>query len=503
MHERLPRKAGTRISVSHLEVVLASVLLLGVLARAQASLVPDLIAGDDGPYYLVQVRAILRHGTLAIPDFPLLFYAQAALAVALSLAMETPAAIVAAVRWIDTIVPVLLAFPVYQFVRAFSRAERSAGAVLAMALAGLLAVASGNALGTAGGALKNATTLPFALGFLYYAYRGLRDGDRRSLAAVALCFTLSSLIHIGGLALNVTMLALLTGFGMLIPETRRVAGRAALVMLACLLVALLVVLLLDPVRFARFTGPLSHPGWLFDGAPLLAWLAGVPSPAVAEAVASEEIWIGNALGGAGLYALWRHRARMTPADRVTVGAATMATLVLASPLLRPDVLERLAQLAFVPGLVPLSYLLCVRPRSVALAAPVVLLALVNGALALKTLRLTGLTRPAHEELAGMKAAVPPGRTLVIARHGLEWWAVWTLDTHFSNWAGWALAHRDGYDAVLLLDEIAWGAFGVSRWSRVGPRPGTGVFDGSLLHDERFTTLAEGRFFRLSRLEAGP
>jgi hypothetical protein len=491
------------MSAWRLEVVLASVLLVGVLARAQASLVPDLIPGDDGPYYLVQVRAILRHGTLALPDFPLLFYAQAALALPLSLVMETPAAIVAAVRWIDTIVPVLLALPLYRFVRTFSRTEQPTGAALAMALAGLLAVASGNALGTAGGALKNATTLPFALGFLYYAYRDLRNGDGRSRVAAALCFTVSSLIHIGGLALNVTLLVLLTGFGLLLPETRRVAARAALVLLACLLAALVVVLVADPVRFARFTGPLSHPGWLFDGAPLLAWLAGVPSPAIAEALASEEIWLGNALGCVGLYALWRHRARMTPADRVAVGAATMATLVFASPLLRPDVLERLAQIAFVPGLVPLSYLLCARPRSAMLAAPIALLALVNGGLALKTLRVTGLTRPAYEELAGMKAAVPPGRTLVIVRHGLEWWAVWTLDTHFSNWAGWALAHRDDYATVLLLDEIAWGAFGAPHWSRVGPRPGTGIFDGSLLRGERFTPLEEGRFFRLSRLEARP
>jgi len=502
MNDRAPVVVEPAAPASRLRLTLALVILTGVLARAQASLAPDLIVGDDGAYYLVQVRAILHRGTLAIPDFPLLFYLQAAVAWTLSLLMETPRAIVAAVRWTDTIIPVLLAYPVYRFVRAFSRSDPdSAVAVMAMVLAGLLAVASGNALETAGGTLKNAVFPPFALLFLFYLYRSLRDGDRRSPALAGLCFLVASLTHIGGLALCVTLLVLVAATAQLLPELRGASRRGLLVLLGCLVAALIVALVVDPVRAHRFLNPLQHPGWLFAGSPVSLWLRGIADPAVEKAVTSEEIWLGNALGIIGLYTLARHRAGLGPAERAVVGTATMTTLAFASPLLRPDVLERLAQIAFVPGLVPLSCLLCLEARSALIAAPIAFLALLNGALAVKTLRVTAFVRPAYEELVHMKAALPPGRVIVITRHGLEWWMVWAMETRFSNWATPVLARRDDYDAVLVLDEIAWGAFGSPHWSRVGSAPGTGIFDGTVLRGETFTTLAQGRYFRLSRVNA--
>jgi hypothetical protein len=51
---------------------LVAVLIVGAVARSLVTLTPPLVVGDDDAYYLVQVRAILRGGVLAIPDFPLL-----------------------------------------------------------------------------------------------------------------------------------------------------------------------------------------------------------------------------------------------------------------------------------------------------------------------------------------------------------------------------------------------------------------------------------------------
>jgi hypothetical protein len=486
---------------SRLVLALGAVILFGLVARAQASLVPDLMVGDDAAYYLIQVRAILRDGRLAIPDFPLLFYFQAAIALLLSLVMGTEAAIVAAVRWTDAVVPVMLAVPVYLFIRTFTRTgAASSRGVVAMVLVGLLAVASGNALETAGGMIKNATTLPFGLLFVFYLYRGLCDDEGRALAPAGLCFVVSSLTHISGLALCGTLAVLLVLLGLITRATRARLWRPVLVLLAGFVVSGVVVELLDPVRAARLLNPLFHPGWLFADSPLVLWLRGVPSRAIEDAVTSEEIWLGNALGLLGVYGIWRYRQGMDPATRVVLGATTLTTLAFASPVLRPEVLERLALVSYVPGLVPLAYLLCREVRSVVLAAPIAALALLNGALAVKTLRVTTLVRPAYEELVRMKAALPPGNTIVITRHGLEFWMVWIMDTHFSNWAGRALADREAYDAVLVLDEIRQGAFGRAWWPLMGAAPGASLRDGALLRAESVTTLAEGEYFRLSLVE---
>jgi len=57
----------------------------------------------------------------------------------------------------------------------------------------------------------------------------------------------------------------------------------------------------------------------------------------------------TALGLVGLYALRRHREDMDVATRVVVAATTITALCFSSPLVRPDVLERLAMMAYVPG----------------------------------------------------------------------------------------------------------------------------------------------------------
>jgi hypothetical protein len=88
---------------------LVAVLLVGFVVRSLVTLIPPLVVGDDGAYYLVQVRAILRGGALAIPDFPFLFYAQACVARLLSLVMEQRSAINVAVRITDTLLPLTLA----------------------------------------------------------------------------------------------------------------------------------------------------------------------------------------------------------------------------------------------------------------------------------------------------------------------------------------------------------------------------------------------------------
>lgn len=484
-----------------LAIALAAVVLVGLVARARASLLPAMIPGDDGAYYFVQVRAILRDGRLALPDFPLVFYFEAGVAWLLSLVIDSRAAIVAAVRWTDAILPVALAVPVLLFVRSFERADASRDhPVLAVILPGLIAVASGNALLTAGGMIKNAAALPLSLLFVFYLYRAIRYGERRAVVLAALWFVLSALTHIGGLVLDLTVAVLLVALGMLARPTRARLLRPALALLGCLVGTLALVRLLDPPHAARLLNAIVHPRWLLAGSAVSQWLHGAPQPALDELLTSEAVWLGAALGLIGVYTLWRHRAAMDAATRVLLGATTLTTLLFSAPLLRPDVLERLALIAYVPGLVAVAYLVRYGRWGPALVMPIVALVLLNGGLAVKTLRVTGLVRPAYDDLLGLKSALPPGRTIVITRPRLEWWVAWTMDTHFSNYAGPALADRDEYDAVLVLDEIR-PAFGHERSWTIGGAPGAALRDAARLGPETVTTLATGEYFRLGLIGA--
>jgi hypothetical protein len=479
---------------------LVGVLLVGLVVRSLATFTPPLVVGEDGAYYLVQVRAILRGGRLAIPDFPLLFYVQAGVAGLLSLLMEQRTAINASVRITDTFLPLALAVPVFLFARAFVRSRgRAADGAVAVALVGLAAVVSGNTLLMAGGMIKNAVALPCSFFFLFALYEWLGGGRPATLGWAVLWFVLASLTHMGGLVLSTAFAAGVLALGLATPPVRPRVWPPAIVLLACMAGCLAILYAFDSERAQRLVRAAVAPGWLFAGVSDLLWPRDGSDGAAQALLASPEVWLGVALGMLGFVALWRHRAGMDASTRVLLAASTLVTLAFSLPLLRPDVLERLALLAYVPGMIPVVYLVCRETKMAVAVAPLVAAVMLAGALEVKTLRLTALVPAAHEELVHYRSVLPPGRVIVIARPLLRWWVAWTMETRFSTRVAPVLAARDAYDGVLVLDEIRAGAFGVAA----GP-PGigslaAGVRDASLLRSEAVTTLAEGAYFRLSRV----
>jgi hypothetical protein len=78
-----------------------------------------------------------------------------------------------------------------------------------------------------------------------------------------------------------------------------------------------------------------------------------------------------------------------------------------------------------------------------------------------------------------------------------------METHFSTRVEPALAARDTYDAVLVLDEIRSGAFGVAPGPAGAGMLGAGVRDAALLRSRAARTLAERAYFRLSAVVVAP
>jgi len=501
-----PRRQPTPVDQTDARMAgaLVAVLIVGFVARGVVTLIPPLQVGEDGAYYLVQVRAILRGGALAFPDFPLLFYVQACVARLLSLVMEQRAAIVAAVRITDTFLPLALAVPVFLFARAFVRpGDGPARGVVAAALVGLVAVASGSSLLMAGGMIKNAAAMPPSFLFAFASYQWLRGGRPHTLAWAVFWFVLASLTHMGGFVLSAAFAAAVLAVGLATPAVRPRIWLPAAVLAASLAGCLAIVGALDPARAERLVHAVLAPGWMFAGSAAAAWLLGSADGAIGALMVPEQVLLGNALGVLGLMALWRHRLGMDASTRVLLVASTLVTLAFSSPLLRPDVLERLVLLAYVPGMIPLVYLLCREARAAVVVAPLVLAMLLHGAMAVKTLRETALVPAARAELVRFRSALPSGRVIVIARPLLRWWVAWTMETRFSTRVEPALAARDTYDAVLVLDEVRGGVFGVAPGPPGTGTLGAGVRDAALLRAEVVRTRVEGVYFRLSAVVMAP
>ena len=165
--------------------------------------------GIDGPYYLIQVRAILETGMMSYVDPPLCFYFFAALTLLLgdsTLAIKIGTALFCA----------LTVFPSYLI------GKKLTSSVPAAVTSAIACSLSPQLLALSGEFVKNAAGSFFLLSFVYFCLEILKGAKEKSvkLAAVA-AFALTALTHILDLGLAILFLILLAAGSLALRVGRR------------------------------------------------------------------------------------------------------------------------------------------------------------------------------------------------------------------------------------------------------------------------------------------
>ncbi len=178
------------------------ILALALVALAFAFLyypmaTTPLVPGIDGPYYIVQVRWLLKRGWLKYPDPPLAFYVMALVAL---LVRDVPTA----VEVTSALVTAFSTIPAYALVR------RLTGSRAAAFAAGLAAVANPFVVRLSSDFMKNSMGLLWLYSFIYFNYSYIESGRARDLAGLLASLALCALTHIldYGVALLYAALAL-------------------------------------------------------------------------------------------------------------------------------------------------------------------------------------------------------------------------------------------------------------------------------------------------------
>ncbi|MFB3788447.1 MAG: hypothetical protein ACE15F_18975 [bacterium] len=431
-------------------LALASVLLLGWILRGIYILGPDLPPGANGGYYPVQARAILRTGWPALPDLPLLFYLQALTGWALSWFMSLEHALVLATRLTDTFLPVLIAIPVYWYAREFAEKERYCHTwASATFLTGLAAVGNHALLRMAGDFQKNTVALPLFLFYAYYMYMSHREPGRKNYLLAMIFLVLIGLTHLGvtGLTLSFTGLYLLIGLAAR-KEYQKI-GIAAVILSAILAATLFLASYFDPVRVGRLAFVMTYPYRLLSQSVLLSLMAGRgggPAPEIGGYL------LGNALILLGLGIVFRRRDRVEPVTLQFLETAGLCALFLCSPLIHFDISSRLVLMAHVPALVLMAFIVARYPWGWKFGLPAAAVVVAGGLLSMLFGPPMSFSRDEYQELKQFRDSLPEGKTLAVARHGLEWWVAWTMETRITNQANLAVKTWNQYDAVVSVEE---------------------------------------------------
>lgn len=417
-------------------------ILAAIACRAWLHFTTALVPGMNGGYYLVQARSLIEKGSLGIPDLPLVFTLHSLLArlVHAVSSLDLNSSVMLAVKLGDSILPPLAIIAVMLLGLGWSRNNGGSKLDRALAaLAGIGIVAGPAALSMVGEFEKNSLGLAL-LCCLAWAMRrwAARPGLQTGLTAVAF-LGLIGITHIG--VFGTALIFAASTFGALaLAQGREGLARVGRLLLFAVPVAAaagaLVFWKFDPSRITKLLHAFSEPADYLAGgmgppgmgmgppgmdAGWMQWLPGL-LVALLVLIAAAVAWFGS-----------RDESR---ANVAVISGAALTVIALTGPWVHGDKVMR-----FYLNATPLTVLcvlyavLHVRRTWVRGVLGVLLL---GGYLGVGSFQLARGGRPiiSEEAQAELKTLAPlvkdPASTLIVARHGLEWWTAWTLHTHIAQ-----------------------------------------------------------------------
>jgi hypothetical protein len=435
-------------------VGLAAVVLAAITVRASVQFGTGLMPGMNGAYYLVQVRAVIEKGHLAEHDMPLIFWLQAGLArfvQALS-TLTLESSIVLASKLFDSIVPALAAIPAFLLAVRWPGNRHSVWAGIAAAT---LAVLSSGPLRMVGDFQKNALGMLWVLSCAYCLQQGLDRRSWRYLAAAGLFLGLVGVTHIGAFGVTLALVilvvlawALLASGG---PRRALLAIGGGAIGVAGLFGVLMI--LGDSARIIRLMTFLATPLSLFRSSAM----GGSARAGTLLRLQDPQTFILSLVLSlaAGAVLIW-HRHEIQPWERALVVASAVLTLFLSSPFLSQDMSSRFQLMAFAPAVILVGFL-AARSGILALRSAVVIgtlaAVLVTVPATVRSPNSPSIAEASYTELASLQTSITdPSHTLIIARHGLEWWTAWALHTDVAQATAVTDADWATYASVLYLQE---------------------------------------------------
>lgn len=187
------------------------------------------------------------------------------------------------------------------------------------------------------------------------------------------------------------------------------------------------------------------------------------------------VWIGAVLLGTALVARVTRSGTRVVADEALVFGMLFTAACLVCPIFSGDHLMRLALMAPIPLACVAVYLLCTSRRPVirivqwSVSAIAAIFLTISATNHMHGRLMETISDAGYAELRSWRAELTPGdQAVVAARHGLEFWAAFAMDTH-ARWGTLKDSDFDQYERLYVLE---------ARRGPNGPRGGPGSGAGA-------------------------
>ncbi|MEA3479761.1 MAG: hypothetical protein U9R60_16380 [Bacteroidota bacterium] len=447
-----------------------SLLLVKLVINYHTSLIP----GINGGYYPLQVRSLINTGRLGFPDLPLYFYINALIVKLVSFltSLDINQIIIHTSKILDSISLPLFLIPLYLFEKNILKTEIKA---LSHAILILFVTLSFSPLTLSSELQKNAFAILLLVFYIYYLLFFIKTRSTKHLLLSVLFFILTGLTHVGVFAVSMTFLSV-----MLLLFYRR---RALMPILGAIVTGISMVYFFDQERAFRLLGSASnifeYPVILHPFSPL-------------EAL---NYLLSYLLIGTGIYVLIKFREHITAHLRKMLIGFIILIFLLSFPLLDIEYARRFSLMLFIPQFIVLHILYRTLNSRLVLAGFSIYLIVFTGLavfMIIGRMKPASITEEAFQDLKNIESFIEdPDRTLIIARHGLEWWTAWQLGTKVGQDKAVERNTVRKYDKMIVLVQLR----GINQ---MGPS------QGNPFHEPFFPTKREAfyvsDYFRATELK---
>ncbi len=396
----------------------------------------DLIPGVNGGYYPLQVRSILNTGALGFADMPFLFYLDAALIKVASLfgLIISDNLTMFVVKIIDCISIPLLLLPLYKIV-SLSQPVTSKLFILSISA---FCVLSFSPLVLTSDLQKNALAITFLFGFVAYLISYQYDKKIFKIILALLFLIITGLTHFG------TFIFALFFLGLSVVFTFK---RKSIIPLTMLIIfGLGIVALFDISRFNRL---LTIGALIFEKPALINEVLKPPDILI--------ILISLTFAITGIIILIKNYAKLLIYQKAIMFSSIICLILLSFPMIDGDYLKRLSLFLFIPQTLLIIQMVSVinKKQLQILSIFLLIITLLSVVAVVGHPKEAVLNDITYNDLKTLKSVITKDdSTIVIARHGLEWWTAWALHTNVGQDKAFNVYIPEKYKTVIFLTQIS-------------------------------------------------
>ena len=413
-------------------------LVFGIISlgiRLYFNFSQDLIPGINGGYYPLQVRYVLTNGHLGFPDMPLIFYLDAILIKFVSLfgVPITDTLIMNVVKIIDSISIPLLLIPIYKIFRLSKPTTYKYFSTSIIAFS----VLSFSPLILKSDLQKNAVAIVFLFASVSYFLSYLSKKNKKDIYMSILFFLLIGITHFGTFAFALVFMIIAIAFSY--------KQKAIIPLVILTIFSLAIVAIFDFSRFIRLTSFWTE---LFNKPALLSNLLAPPDLIL--------ILISLLLAGFGLFILKTKGFRLDPYQKAIAFSSVICLFLLSFPLLDTEYFKRLSLFLFIPQIILIIQIAPVLdiPHLRIISFSLIVITFLSVFAVIGKPADAVLDKGAYENLKELTTIIKnDNETIIIARHGLEWWAAWVLKTKVGQDKSIDKAFFEKYRNIIFLTQI--------------------------------------------------